>query len=253
MTASVPGAVAVLAAAAHHAGSGAARAAATGTAAAHSAGQAVTTAPTVSAGHLLLQLVLGLAVVIGLVLVAKRMVRGRGAGGLAGAGGGRRNPVRVVGRQSLGKGVSVAVVEFGDQAYLVGVTPNAVRRLAATDARRVAEAVEAREAARRAAPAGAPTVLRALHQVAPALAARLDPGTARAVPLPEGGATVLDLVPVAGSTGTTPAGAGSARTRSTAAGDGTARTRNPNRSGARPAPTWTSAIEHLRERTVRRA
>jgi flagellar biogenesis protein FliO len=247
----LPGPLVVLSAAAHHAGGGAARTGVTGTAA-HAAAHAVTTAPTVSAGHMLVQLVVALAVVVGLVLLAKRFARGR-AGGALGVGGGRRNPVKVVGRQSLGKGVSVAVVEFGDQAYLVGVTPNTVRRLATTDAHRVAEAAGAREPARRVAAeeAGAPTLLRAFHQVAPGLAARLAPVATRTVPLPAGGATVLDLVPVPGTPRPDRAGDGTARTFPTGSGDGTARARTA--SGARPAPTWTSAIEHLRERTVRRA
>lgn len=213
------------------------------------------TAPTVSAGHLLLQLVLGLGVVVGLVMLAQRLLRGRTGGGLVGQGGGRRSPVKVLGRHALGKGVSVAVVQFGDEAYLVGVTPQSVRKLAVTDAASLVEddgAVAPRRAlaARLAVAAGGgparQPLARALERLSPALAARLPQPKPGAAPAGSEGpathATVLDLVPVTGS--------GRARITHTA-GDGPART--TTRRGARPAPTWTSAIEHLRERTVRRA
>lgn len=219
-----------------------------GSATASPANAAVQTAPTVSAGHLLFQLVLGLGVVLAIVLGAKRLLHGRGSS-LAGLGASRRSPIRVLGRHSLGKGVSVAVVQFGDDAYLVGVTPTSVRRLARTEAARLAAAEDEAPTGSRRVDPSATTLGRALGRISPALAAHLAPSPAgdgrptpgrRTLPARAGtDAAVLDLVPVIRSS------------EPTSAGDGTARAATPR--GARPAPTWTSAIEHLRERTVRRA
>lgn len=248
---SAPGALVLLAGAAAHVAHGVAA-----TPVHQTAGQAATggsaTAPTVSAGHLLVQLLLALGVVLVLVLGAKRLLHGRG-GALGALGSARRSPIRVLGRHSLGKGVSVAVIQFGDDAYLVGVTPTAVRRLAVTDARHLEAAGGDGAGAlrpRRGADPAATTLGRALSRLSPALGGQLTAraratGSGRALPTTassvgdEGAATVVDLVPQARSA------------RTISAGDGTARTASSR--GARPAPTWTSAIEHLRERTVRRA
>ncbi len=317
----------------------------------HAAHQAVTTAPSVSAGHLLLQLVMGLGVVVAVVLGLSRLVRNR-AGGGAGRAGARRSPVRVVARHTLGKGVSVAVIEMGDQAYLVGVTPSSIRRLATADAAAVTRAEDG--AARRTlgwSSGGAPSsrlgtiVSAALVRTHPALARRLGvssgPSSPAAAALgitgdrPTGrgtGATqVLDVRGMLDAGGSPDRGeapdaggfldrgeaphAGRFRNRGDAPGpvgsadaadpvgrrrpmDETAGRRVPaaiaraaagstsapgprrrvshrstgagapvptvrlgsshgparpaHRRGPRPAPTWTSAIEHLRERTVRR-
>lgn len=112
---SVHAPVTLLLAAAHHAG--------TSTGAGHGSG----TAQTVSASSLLVQMVIGLVVVVGLIKVGSRLLQGKAGKAL---GPGRRpGPVAVLGRQSLGKGVQVAVVSAADQAYLVGVTQQQVTML----------------------------------------------------------------------------------------------------------------------------
>ena len=97
------------------------------TAAVSSAGGHITSAAqTVSAGSLLFHLVLALGVVIAVIAVVARIPRGSTRPGL---GLGRPSVLGVVGRQSLGKGISVAVVRAGGETYLVGVTPHQVTRL----------------------------------------------------------------------------------------------------------------------------
>ncbi|MDE3204241.1 MAG: FliO/MopB family protein [Acidobacteriota bacterium] len=87
----------------------------------------VTTAKPVSATSLLIQLLVGLAVVLALIWVASRVARGR----IAKPGVRRRGAtLAVVSRQPLGKGVQVAVVKAGREMYLLGVTAHQVTRLA---------------------------------------------------------------------------------------------------------------------------
>ncbi|MDA8268259.1 MAG: flagellar biosynthetic protein FliO [Actinomycetota bacterium] len=312
------------------------------------AGSSATGASTVSAGGLLLQVVLGLGVIVALVLVGSRFVRGRANGGVTGAvAGRRRGVVTVLGRQTLGKGVSVAVVEVAGRAYLLGVTPNAIRRLGEADAELVVAAADRQgsgagsgsasigvlagslsgtvgrlasrvASARTAMPSGVtarasgtPGVTAgpskpsaAPRTPGPAVAGRLGaanpmrrrshviemvtaegpkgsrteaasrsstsaasggaPGTAPgsssggAPKLASGGVSggmSPDALgrsnragaPAAGGTGPAP---GTISLHRSGTGKGSARVTTR---GARPAPTWTSAIEHLRERTVRRA
>ncbi|GEM_PF-1305264 len=146
---------------------------------------------TVSASSLFLHLVLGLGVVLGLLAVLARLARGRVGG--RGAVPLRRSPIAVLGRQSLGKGVTVAVVQVGERAYLLGITPTAVRRLGTLAPEELAAPIQARPV-----------------DIEPPSLSVVMPG-----------------------------------------GDGPAPGSRPR--GPRPAPTWTSAIEHLRELTVRRA
>jgi flagellar biogenesis protein FliO len=89
------------------------------TQASHSTG-----AKTVSAAHLFLQLFIGLAVILGLIFIVGRVLKGRV--GLV-----RRvsAPLAVIGRQPLGKGVQVAIVKAGTDTYLLGVTAHQVTRL----------------------------------------------------------------------------------------------------------------------------
>ncbi len=301
-------------------------------------------ASTVSAGSLLLQVVLGLGVIVAVVLVGSRFVRGRSTGGVAGAvGGRRRGVVTVLGRQTLGKGVSVAVVEVAGRAYLLGVTPSAIRRLGETDAELVAAAADrqgsgavsgsasigvlagslsgtvgrlaSRVASARAAmpsgvtarASGTPGVsaVPSMPSAAPGTSGLAVAGRARAAKPMRRRSHVIEMVTaegpkvsrteaarhsatsaapggahgdvpggssgsvpkiasggmstgalgrsnragrrVSGATGPTP-GRISLHRSGTGKGSARATTR-----GARPAPTWTSAIEHLRERTVRRA
>lgn len=145
-----------------------------------------TGATTVSAGSLLVQLVIGLGVVIAAIKGAQWFVAGRAGRGRRGPAAPRRQPqLSVVARQTLGKGVHVAVVRAGDEALLLGVTAQQVTRLGRVD---------------------------------PAVLAESGTGTGR-LQLLSGGK-----------------GAPSARTP-----------------GSPPASTWRSAIEQVRERTVRRA
>ena len=84
------------------------------------------TAKPVSAVSLFLQLMLGLAVVLGIIWVASRLLRNR-----VGASVGKRRsaPLAVLGRQPLGKGVQVAVVKAGSETMVLGVTAHHVTRL----------------------------------------------------------------------------------------------------------------------------
>lgn len=212
-------------------------------------------APTVSAGHMALQLLLGLGVVVGVVYAGSRLVRGRTRGsGPAGSVGRRRGVVQVLGRQALGKGVSVAVVQVGERAYLLGVTPSAVRRLGEVNAAdlldhsedgtilagRGGNGLTRSRTALGGTTSGAGGPERSIRR----LVARVSPPLAQWIP----------------ERRTTPAGFGGPRPvlparRATevltiGSGDGSAPTSPID--GERPAPTWTSAIEHLRELTVRR-
>ena len=83
-------------------------------------------AKSVSATSLMFQLLLGLAVVLGIIWVGARLVRGR-----FGVTPGRRRPtpLAVVGRQTLGKGVQLAVVRAGADTWLLGVTAHQITRL----------------------------------------------------------------------------------------------------------------------------
>ncbi len=95
-------------------------------AAAHHAASS-TGAQSVSASSLLLQMVVALVVIVVLITVASKFVQGRGGRSLG--HGPRTSGVAVVGRQSLGKGVQVAMVAAGRQTYLLGVTQRQVTLL----------------------------------------------------------------------------------------------------------------------------
>ncbi len=98
---------------------------------AHHAAHASTGAQSVSASSLLVQMVVGLAVIIFLIKVVSKFVQGRGGRSLG--HGPRPHGVAVVGRQSLGKGVQVAMVAAGKQTYLLGVTQRQVTLLGEVD------------------------------------------------------------------------------------------------------------------------
>jgi flagellar biogenesis protein FliO len=89
--------------------------------------QVSTTAHTVSAWSLLAQLVIGLAVILFIILVATKLLGGKGRR-LVGPGR-RPMPISVLARQSMGKGVSVVIVQAGPGTYLLGVTQHQVTRL----------------------------------------------------------------------------------------------------------------------------
>jgi flagellar biogenesis protein FliO len=76
-------------------------------------------------------MVVGLVVIIFLIKMASKLVQGRGGRGLGPRP--RAGGVTVVGRQSLGKGVQVAMVAAGKQTYLLGVTQRQVTLLGEID------------------------------------------------------------------------------------------------------------------------
>lgn len=88
---------------------------------------AASTAQPVSATSLFLQLMLGLAVVLGIIWVVSRVLRGRVGATMVKR---RSAPLAVLGRQPLGKGVQIAIVKAGAETYLLGVTAHQVTRLA---------------------------------------------------------------------------------------------------------------------------
>jgi len=98
---------------------------------AHTAAHASTGAQSVSASSLLVQMVVGLVVIIFLIKVVSKFIQGRG--GRALGAGPRAHGVSLVGRQSLGKGVQVAMVAAGKQTYLLGVTQRQVTLLGEVD------------------------------------------------------------------------------------------------------------------------
>jgi flagellar biogenesis protein FliO len=83
-----------------------------------------TGAKTVSATHLFVQLFIGLGVILGLIFIVGRVLKGR-----VGLVRKVAAPLAVVGRQPLGKGVQVAIVKAGTETYLLGVTAHQVTRL----------------------------------------------------------------------------------------------------------------------------
>lgn len=82
----------------------------------------------VSATSLMLQLLLGLSVVLALIWLASKVAKGR----LARSARSRRpgTGMAVLNRQTLGKGVHVAVVRVGSETLLLGITAHQVTRLA---------------------------------------------------------------------------------------------------------------------------
>ncbi|MGH9016537.1 MAG: flagellar biosynthetic protein FliO [Acidimicrobiales bacterium] len=86
-----------------------------------------TGAQSVSASSLLVQMAVGLVVIVLLIKMVSKLVQGRGARAFGHAA--RPQGLAVVGRQSLGKGVQVAMVSTGAQTYLLGVTTQQVTLL----------------------------------------------------------------------------------------------------------------------------
>ena len=84
------------------------------------------TAKPVSAVSLFFQLMLGLAVVLGIIWVASRVFRNRVGSAVVKR---RSAPLAVLGRQPLGKGVQVAIVKAGAETLVLGVTAHQVTRL----------------------------------------------------------------------------------------------------------------------------
>lgn len=88
-------------------------------AAAHSS---VTTAQDVSIGHILLQMALALGLIVGGIWgLGKIMGRGRGKRRTGARNRGRADGLTILSRQMIGKGKSIAVVQAGEQCFLVGI------------------------------------------------------------------------------------------------------------------------------------
>ncbi len=87
-----------------------------------------TSSNSVSATSLMIQLLVGLAVVLALIWLASKVAKGRFA---KSARSKRLNMgMTVLNRQTLGKGVHVAIVRAGSETLLLGVTAHQVTRLA---------------------------------------------------------------------------------------------------------------------------
>ncbi len=90
----------------------------------------------VSVGELFVRLIVSLGVVVAVMAAAAWALKRMSSGGL-GAGRSRSGrPVRleILGRQSLGRRSSLALVRFGDRGLVLGVTDQQVTLLAETDA-----------------------------------------------------------------------------------------------------------------------
>lgn len=161
-----------------------------------------------------IRLVLSLAVVLALMWLAARVLKGRAV-----RGGG--DVVTVLGRAQLARGASVAVVRVADRALIVGVTEQRIALLSETPATALAPAAEA------------------ASTVSPA-------GTVVAMPAGANSALTINArtgVQSGTHTGTAQAGGPDA---------GTARSDGPLAGSVLSPQTWKQAVEVLRERTVRR-
>jgi flagellar protein FliO/FliZ len=91
-----------------------------------------TTAPDISIGHVLLQMVVALLIVVGGIWgFSKIMRRGGRFGGPAGRSR-HKTPVpglTVLSRQTVGKGKSIAVVQAGSRRFLVGISESGLNPL----------------------------------------------------------------------------------------------------------------------------
>jgi len=97
----------------------------------HALSSALHTTHSVSAFSLFFQAAIGLAVVLFLIWLLARILSGR-----LGTGKGlplRRAGMRVVARQNLGRGTSLALVQVGEKYYVVGASPGGVHRVATLD------------------------------------------------------------------------------------------------------------------------
>ena len=99
-----------------------------------------TTVPAVTssggAGSLIEHFVLALAVVFGAILLLRYWLlrSGRVTGSPSSSGGRVGPPMAIVGRQPLGKGLSIVVTRVGDKDFLLGVTPQSINLLTEVDA-----------------------------------------------------------------------------------------------------------------------
>jgi flagellar biogenesis protein FliO len=85
----------------------------------------------VSVISLFARLLVAMAVVLGLMFLAARVMRTRGS--MVGARRGRPVPIEVLARQGLGRTASVALVRTSGKVLLLGVTEASVNMLAEVD------------------------------------------------------------------------------------------------------------------------
>ncbi|HEY1733703.1 MAG TPA: flagellar biosynthetic protein FliO [Acidimicrobiales bacterium] len=91
-----------------------------------------TTAPDISIGHVLLQMVIALLVVVGGIWGFSKIMRRGGRFGATAGRGRHKAPVpglTVLSRQPIGKGKSIAVVQAGSRRFLVGISESGLNPL----------------------------------------------------------------------------------------------------------------------------
>ncbi len=82
---------------------------------------------------LLGQLVLAMAVVVGLMAFLAKLLRRRGMAGFLGGGPRRVAPIELLGRHQFGRSTSVAIVRAGGKALVLGVTEHSITLLTEAD------------------------------------------------------------------------------------------------------------------------
>ncbi len=96
------------------------------------ASQSTTTAPDISIGHVLLQMVIALLIVVGGIWGFSKIMRRGGRFGATAGRGRHKAPVpglTVLSRQPIGKGKSIAVVQAGSRRFLVGISESGLNPL----------------------------------------------------------------------------------------------------------------------------
>ena len=104
---------------------------------------------------LFLRLGISLAVVIGIMAIAGRVLKKRGVGFASGRGG-QRSMIDVVARRGLSRTSAIAIVRVPGKHLVVGITDNAVNVLSELDAEAVEVEEQAVPEAPRTAPIGVP-------------------------------------------------------------------------------------------------
>lgn len=87
-----------------------------------------TLAPSVSVGHLLVQMVVALVIVVGGIWLLSKILKMAKLSTRPGRRGSQQ-ALRVLSRQPIGKGTSVAVVEVEGQRFLVGISGSSITPL----------------------------------------------------------------------------------------------------------------------------
>lgn len=85
-----------------------------------------TTVPDISVGHALLQMVLALVVIIVCIVVLSKVLARIRSGSKAPARSKGTGGLTVLSRQSLGKDLSIAAIQWGDREVLVGISGSTI-------------------------------------------------------------------------------------------------------------------------------